>query len=72
MTAEITVKRSRYRAVQGAVYGETRLPPYEKPLTVHPLFAHNKQISPKQINMGSDYRKLTFYWLGDVIVYRFE
>jgi hypothetical protein len=40
MTAEITVKRSRYRAVQGAVYGETRLPPYEKPLTVHPLFAH--------------------------------
>jgi hypothetical protein len=40
--------------------------------TIRPLFAHNKQISPKQINMGSDYSKLTFYWLGDVIVYRFE
>jgi hypothetical protein len=72
MMAELTVNRSKYRAVQGAVYGATRLQPYEKPPTIHPLFAHNKQISPKQINMGSDYSKLTFYWLGDVIVYRFE
>jgi hypothetical protein len=39
---------------------------------IRPKFTHSKQISPKQINMGSDYSKLTFYRLGYVIVYLFE